>query len=135
MRIMKAAGNLDAQDCLRHSRLVVTVAENPEEHAPISGGTLDPLLFALETYERRLSLPPGSDALAPETEAKELLSAWNAFEEARLTIELAQETPEKRGTEKVIEDPIGTSSISSSSAFRNRSRTSSRPSLLAMPSA
>jgi hypothetical protein len=104
MRIMKAAGNLDAQDCLRHSRLVVTVAENPEEHAPISGGTLDPLLFALETYERRLSLPPGSDALAPETEAKELLSAWNAFEEARLTIELAQETPEKRGTEKVIED-------------------------------
>jgi hypothetical protein len=93
MRVLKASGNVEAQDCLRHSRLVVTPADNEGAGTPVGDRTLDVLLFALQTYDKRLAIRSSSDTPTPE--ATELLTAWNAFEDARLTLELAQESPDE----------------------------------------
>lgn len=92
MRALRASGNVQAQDCLRHSRLVVTPADDDGSISPVGEHTLDVLLFALQTYDQRLAIRSASDAPGPE--ATQLLTAWNAFEDARLTLELAQESPD-----------------------------------------
>jgi hypothetical protein len=91
MRTLRASGNVEAQECLRHSRLVLTQADEGK-NSPVGDRTLDVVLDALQTYDQRLAIPPSTDVVAPEAEANELLSAWNAFEDARLTLEFAQES-------------------------------------------
>lgn len=95
-RSLKASGSDDVNDCLRHSRLVVTSAEGAQGEMPVGDRTLSALRSALKAYDQRLAIHPAVDSPAPESEAKELLSAWNAFEDARLTIDFAKESPQGR---------------------------------------
>ena len=93
MRAIKSASGADAQDCIRFSRLVVTQANNGSAVAgPVGDRSLDMVLFALQTYQQRLAIPLKFDAPTTEAVAGELLTAWNAFEDARLTLEFAQES-------------------------------------------
>lgn len=95
MRALRSAGHSQSTDCLRHTRLVVT-ATTGAEVAPVGDLTLDSLRAALQSYDQRLEIHADTDRPAPEAEAKQLLLAWNAFEDARLTIEFAQESGRHR---------------------------------------
>jgi len=105
MRVLRASGGDEFHDCLRHSRLVVTSAAGTHHEMLVGDSTLHALQAALNAYNQRLSIGAAADNPAPEVEALELLSAWNAFEDARLTIEFSQESPERVNDQ--LEPPKG----------------------------